>query len=355
MVHVGNLAGLNDLRTIALCVGDEVVLGRSPALPATHRYDNPKSKLSGRHCRFFVKDVGGKPTVHVADLSKNGTYVDGNNVSDISATREWALPDRAQVYLTNPKKTAEKDAVGFLVCYVDDNAPTGLPSSAAAAAVKRKADEDNEPEARIPIKRAKMDPAPPLPVKGPVGSDGGASLCSDEEEEDDEEVDGDVAPQKMNLSCQCTVGGGALTTPLNEVELTALPAKKTHWLEGNSAEQAILTEYMATHGKTANDVWKACREKLLLGEWHPNTGRSKKAQAVAPLSWTSPAKAYCQFHWEIVFGGLLYHYRRAIPPHDLPAKVTSRGDCWYGVDCRTQHHKAPHAAKLNHICPNIKA
>ena len=58
----------------------------------------------------------------------------------------------------------------------------------------------------------------------------------------------------------------------------------------------------------------------------------------------------CHACWEAVFATLCYQYRAAIPAADLPAEVTSRPDCWYGRECRTQHSKPAHAERLNHIC-----
>ncbi|EHA98713.1 E3 ubiquitin-protein ligase CHFR [Heterocephalus glaber] len=53
------------------------------------------------------------------------------------------------------------------------------------------------------------------------------------------------------------------------------------------------------------------------------------------------------------FRELSYQYRRNIPASELPAAVTSRPDCYWGRNCRTQV-KAHHAMKFNHICEQTR-
>jgi len=56
-----------------------------------------------------------------------------------------------------------------------------------------------------------------------------------------------------------------------------------------------------------------------------------------------------------VLGQLLYMYReKLIKKHDLPLEVTSRSDCHWGKNCRTQYHNLPHAQRFNHICEQTK-
>lgn len=38
---------------------------------------------------------------------------------------------------------------------------------------------------------------------------------------------------------------------------------------------------------------------------------------------------------------------------DMPKEVTSRKDCWYGINCNTMRHNDDHAKKLNHICNQV--
>ncbi|CAK0841538.1 unnamed protein product [Prorocentrum cordatum] len=51
-----------------------------------------------------------------------------------------------------------------------------------------------------------------------------------------------------------------------------------------------------------------------------------------------------------VLGDVVWSIRERIPDAELPARARGRADCWYGRACRTQSHKACHAARLNHAC-----
>ncbi|XP_054853033.1 E3 ubiquitin-protein ligase CHFR [Eublepharis macularius] len=53
------------------------------------------------------------------------------------------------------------------------------------------------------------------------------------------------------------------------------------------------------------------------------------------------------------FRELAYQYRQNIPVSELPVAVTSRPDCYWGRNCRTQV-KAHHAMKFNHICEQTR-
>ncbi|XP_007489656.1 E3 ubiquitin-protein ligase CHFR isoform X4 [Monodelphis domestica] len=53
------------------------------------------------------------------------------------------------------------------------------------------------------------------------------------------------------------------------------------------------------------------------------------------------------------FRELTYQYRQNIPASELPGTVTSRPDCYWGRNCRTQV-KAHHAMKFNHICEQTR-
>jgi E3 ubiquitin-protein ligase CHFR len=58
-----------------------------------------------------------------------------------------------------------------------------------------------------------------------------------------------------------------------------------------------------------------------------------------------------------IFAALLYGYRVSIPHNELPLTVTSRKDCYYGVNCRTQfggNNSSQHAQRLNHICEQTR-
>ncbi|KAF9165833.1 hypothetical protein DFQ26_009278 [Actinomortierella ambigua] len=50
--------------------------------------------------------------------------------------------------------------------------------------------------------------------------------------------------------------------------------------------------------------------------------------------------------------GPIYQWRKNIDPAQLPPRVITRSNCWYGRGCRTQHNplNPGHAERLNHIC-----
>ncbi|CAB3995649.1 E3 ubiquitin- ligase CHFR [Paramuricea clavata] len=53
---------------------------------------------------------------------------------------------------------------------------------------------------------------------------------------------------------------------------------------------------------------------------------------------------------------LAFQFRRDIPRAELPAAVTSRADCHWGKNCRTQTNPTNphHASRYNHVCEQIR-
>jgi len=113
-------------------------------------------------------------------------------------------------------------------------------------------------------------------------------------------------------------------------------------LNNNPFERQILVNYMTGKQWTPQDIFDQCCEKLRTGE----------------ISFTSPNKTAstmcCRNCAQIMFSELLYAYRASIPNNELPGSVTSRSNCWYGKECRTQQHNPDHARRLNHICDNAR-
>ncbi|KAK2948469.1 putative E3 ubiquitin-protein ligase CHFR [Blattamonas nauphoetae] len=64
--------------------------------------------------------------------------------------------------------------------------------------------------------------------------------------------------------------------------------------------------------------------------------------------------AVCFHCLQRVVNHLFLVYRTAIPKDDLPPEIKSLPDCYYGKNCRTQTHKAPHAVRFNHICDQTR-
>ncbi|CAN1286842.1 E3 ubiquitin-protein ligase CHFR [Linum perenne] len=64
----------------------------------------------------------------------------------------------------------------------------------------------------------------------------------------------------------------------------------------------------------------------------------------------STCLAFCRECYNKLVSFLLYLFRIDTPKHHLPADAANRTDCWYGYECRTQHHNQEHARRRNHVC-----
>uniref|UniRef100_G3RIB1 E3 ubiquitin-protein ligase CHFR n=1 Tax=Gorilla gorilla gorilla TaxID=9595 RepID=G3RIB1_GORGO len=112
-------------------------------------------------------------------------------------------------------------------------------------------------------------------------------------------------------------------------------------LNNNSYESDILKNYLATRGLT----WKNMLSESLVA----------LQQGVFLLSdyRVTGDTVLCYCCGLRSFRELTYQYRQNIPASELPVAVTSRPDCYWGRNCRTQV-KAHHAMKFNHICEQTR-
>ncbi|KAF6080784.1 checkpoint with forkhead and ring finger domains [Phyllostomus discolor] len=112
-------------------------------------------------------------------------------------------------------------------------------------------------------------------------------------------------------------------------------------LNNNNYESDILKNYLATRGLTWKNVLADSLAALQRGVFlltdYTVTG--------------STVLCYCCGLRS--FRELTYQYRQNIPASELPVAVTSRPDCYWGRNCRTQV-KAHHAMKFNHICEQTR-
>ncbi|XP_060048662.1 E3 ubiquitin-protein ligase CHFR isoform X3 [Erinaceus europaeus] len=112
-------------------------------------------------------------------------------------------------------------------------------------------------------------------------------------------------------------------------------------LSSNDYESDVLKNYLATRGLTWKNMLTeslmALQRGVFLLSDHRITG--------------STVLCYCCGLRS--FRELTYQYRQNIPASELPAAVTSRPDCYWGRNCRTQV-KAHHAMKFNHICEQTR-
>ncbi|KAM4810384.1 E3 ubiquitin-protein ligase CHFR [Rhinophrynus dorsalis] len=112
-------------------------------------------------------------------------------------------------------------------------------------------------------------------------------------------------------------------------------------LNNNNYESDILKNYLASRGLT----WKD-----LLNE---SLAAVQRGHFMLPDYRISGTTVLCYFCGLRNFRDLIYQYRQNIPATELPVAVTSRPNCYWGRNCRTQV-KAHHAMKFNHICEQTR-
>uniref|UniRef100_A0A8C3IU61 E3 ubiquitin-protein ligase CHFR n=1 Tax=Chrysemys picta bellii TaxID=8478 RepID=A0A8C3IU61_CHRPI len=112
-------------------------------------------------------------------------------------------------------------------------------------------------------------------------------------------------------------------------------------LNNNHYESDILKEYLAFRGFTwknmLNESLLALQREVFMLSDYRITGNTVLCYCCGLRS----------------FRELAYQYRQNIPAAELPVTVTSRPDCYWGRNCRTQV-KAHHAMKFNHICEQTR-
>uniref|UniRef100_A0A3B3DUP3 E3 ubiquitin-protein ligase CHFR n=1 Tax=Oryzias melastigma TaxID=30732 RepID=A0A3B3DUP3_ORYME len=107
-------------------------------------------------------------------------------------------------------------------------------------------------------------------------------------------------------------------------------------LNNNTYESDVLKNYLSSKGKSWKDLLRESLEGLQEGRFS--------------LTGDSILCLCCGLR---AFRELAYKYRQNIPASELPAAVTSRPDCYWGRNCRTQV-KAHHATNFNHICEQTR-
>ncbi|XP_063310485.1 E3 ubiquitin-protein ligase CHFR isoform X2 [Pelobates fuscus] len=112
-------------------------------------------------------------------------------------------------------------------------------------------------------------------------------------------------------------------------------------LNNNNYESDILKNYLASRGLTWRD---------LLNE---SLAAVQRGVFMLPDYRINGTTVLCYFCGLRNFRDLTYQYRQNIPAADLPVSVTSRPNCYWGRNCRTQV-KAHHAMKFNHICEQTR-
>ncbi|XP_066544918.1 E3 ubiquitin-protein ligase CHFR isoform X2 [Amia ocellicauda] len=112
-------------------------------------------------------------------------------------------------------------------------------------------------------------------------------------------------------------------------------------LNSNNYESDILKNYLASRGMSWKDMLQESLQALQQGSFYLSDYHITGSAVV------------CYCCGLRAFKELAYQYRQNIPAAELPAAVTSRPDCYWGRNCRTQV-KAHHAVKFNHICEQTR-
>ncbi|XP_041855194.1 E3 ubiquitin-protein ligase CHFR [Melanotaenia boesemani] len=112
-------------------------------------------------------------------------------------------------------------------------------------------------------------------------------------------------------------------------------------LNNNNYESEVLKNYLSSRGKSWKDLLQETLQDMQQGNYVLTDCR---ITANTILCFCCGLRAFKE---------LAYKYRQNIPPSELPAAVTSRPDCYWGCNCRTQV-KAHHAMKFNHICEQTR-
>ncbi|XP_040898165.1 E3 ubiquitin-protein ligase CHFR [Toxotes jaculatrix] len=142
----------------------------------------------------------------------------------------------------------------------------------------------------------------------------------------------------MYWGCQ-RIGCQGCLAQFNELNLTDKCLDGV--LNNNNYESEILQNYLSSRGKS----WKDLLQEALQGLQQANYSLTDcRISANTILCFCCGLRAFKE---------LAYKYRQNIPPSELPAAVTSRPDCYWGRNCRTQV-KAHHAMKFNHICEQTR-
>ncbi|XP_051981668.1 E3 ubiquitin-protein ligase CHFR [Xyrauchen texanus] len=112
-------------------------------------------------------------------------------------------------------------------------------------------------------------------------------------------------------------------------------------LNSNQYESEVLQNYLTSRGITWRHMLQEALQAVQQGQYHLTDYR---------ITANSFLCYCCGLRF---FRELAYKYREDIPPSELPDAVTTRPDCYWGRNCRTQV-KAHHAMKFNHICEQTR-
>ncbi|XP_060073943.1 E3 ubiquitin-protein ligase CHFR-like isoform X2 [Ylistrum balloti] len=113
----------------------------------------------------------------------------------------------------------------------------------------------------------------------------------------------------------------------------------------NQFESQVLKNYLEKKNLSVKYVLDQCLAKVDTGVFSFRDPTTIQINGGTPICYACALRK---------FKDLAYQYRFSIPRNDLPAEVTSRPDCHWGKNCRTQRHNINHAQRFNHICDQIR-
>uniref|UniRef100_A0A8K9WRB7 E3 ubiquitin-protein ligase CHFR n=1 Tax=Oncorhynchus mykiss TaxID=8022 RepID=A0A8K9WRB7_ONCMY len=142
----------------------------------------------------------------------------------------------------------------------------------------------------------------------------------------------------MYWGCQ-RIGCQGCLARFNELNLTDKCLDGV--LNSNNYESEILQNYLSARGMSWRDMLQEGLRGLQQGTFYLSDYR---INSNAIMCFCCGLRAFKE---------LAYKYRQNIPGSELPVAVTSRPDCYWGRNCRTQV-KAHHATKFNHICEQTR-
>jgi E3 ubiquitin-protein ligase CHFR len=129
-----------------------------------------------------------------------------------------------------------------------------------------------------------------------------------------------------------------------------------NFFRGNPYEALVLQRYLGSTGKGPNDIWDFMLHNYLeRGRFVYEVSNRLFSNHVGPPVQTKiePDSAICTNCWDNVWFQIVFRYRIIIKD-ELPPALSSRINCYYGINCRTMTHKRDHAEKLDHICEQTK-
>ncbi|XP_074641181.1 E3 ubiquitin-protein ligase CHFR-like isoform X2 [Tubulanus polymorphus] len=119
----------------------------------------------------------------------------------------------------------------------------------------------------------------------------------------------------------------------------------TNIILDNLHESNVFKDYLVEKNISVRQLQRECVDKLHAGAYTCPDGARIRGNPDIYMCYSCGLRNYKE---------LAYQYRRDIARSELPDAVTSRPDCYWGRNCRTQKNRPPHAQKFSHICEQTR-